>query len=470
MLHQIQNYIRRTPGLNIASKAMRGLGALLKPLTPRSLNGRFVLIIVTPVVLIQIASTWLYMERYSQQVTQRLSASVAGEIAFLIEATQPVQYNTGNNKGVLAESADLYRLARIHKNLTVRVEPHAVLPTRQPEVFFSFISAIMREQLETTIRRPIWFDLEKRPSIVEIQVQLDDAVMFVELRRSRIIATNWHNFLVWMVIATALFLGIAILFLRNQVRAILRLALAAENFGKGRDVPDFKPAGAREVRNAARAVIEMRDRVNAHVMQRTEMLAGVSHDLRTPITRMKLQLALLGDTPDIEDMKADLQEMEYMLQEYLDFARGQAGEESVPSDIAAVLEEIKASASIRGFDIEIETPDLPEFPLRRTAFKRCITNLVNNACAFGTEVKITVRHEDNAITICVDDNGPGIPADRREEAFRPFHRLDEGRNLDHGGSGLGLAIARDIARAHGGDIELGVSTLGGLMAVVSLPG
>lgn len=462
MLHQIQDFIRRTPGLNITSKAMRGLGALLKPLTPRSLNGRFVLIIITPVILIQIASTWLYMERYSQQVTRRLSASVAGEIAFLIEEADALADG--------AATSNLFRLAEKHKKLTVRLEPEATLPTRQPEVFFSFISAIMREQLETIIQRPIWFDLEKRPSIVEIQVQLEDAVMVIELRRSRIIATNWHNFLAWMVVATVLFLSIAILFLRNQVRAILRLGLAAESFGKGRDVPDFKPAGAREVRNAASAVIEMRDRINAHVMQRTEMLAGVSHDLRTPITRMKLQLAMLGASPDIEDMKADLQEMEYMLQEYLDFARGQAGEESAPQDIAAILGEIKTSAHIRGHDIEIEAPMLAEFPVRRTAFKRCITNLVNNASAFGTQVKVSATHDENGITICVEDNGPGIPAHRREEAFRPFHRLDEGRNLDHGGSGLGLAIARDIARAHGGDIELGDAPLGGLMATVTLPG
>lgn len=441
---------------------MRGLGALLKPLTPRSLNGRFVLIIVTPVILIQIVSTWLYMERYSQQVTRRLSTSVAGEIAFLIE-----DVDTLTNS---ADISNLFRLAEKHKKLTVRLEQDATLPSRQPEVFFSFISAIMREQLETIIQRPIWFDLEKRPSIVEIQVQLEEAVMVIELRRSRIIATNWHNFLVWMVVATVLFLSIAILFLRNQVRAILRLALAAESFGKGRDVPDFKPAGAREVRSAASAVIEMRDRVNAHVMQRTEMLAGVSHDLRTPITRMKLQLAMLGDTPDIEDMKADLQEMEYMLQEYLDFARGQAGEESAPANITTILGEIKTSATIRGHDIAIETPVALEFPVRRTAFKRCITNLVNNACAFGTEVKVSVIHDEYGIAICVEDNGPGIPAARREEAFRPFHRLDEGRNLDHGGSGLGLAIARDIARAHGGDIELEKSVLGGLMATVRLPG
>ena len=461
MIHRIQTFIRQTPGLNIPGHILRAAGALLKPLMPRSLYGRFVLIIVTPILLIQIVSTWLYMERYSQQVTQRLSTAVAGEIAFIIAETE---------KFGGKDQRELFRLAAIHKNLTIRIEKDATIPTYQPTVFFKFIPAIMSQQLEAKIQRPIWFDLEKRPSMVEIQVQLDGAVMYVELRRSQIIATNWHNFLVWMVIATALFLTIALLFLRNQVRAILRLGLAAENFGKGRDVPDFKPAGAREVRSAAKAVIEMRDRVNAHVMQRTEMLAGVSHDLRTPITRMKLQLAMLDDTPDIEDMKADLVEMEFMLQEYLDFARGQASENTALTNVSDVLKEIKASAAVRGREIQIEAPGALELPLRRTAFKRCVTNLVNNACNFGTQVTITATRDDSGITIAVEDNGPGIPPDRREEAFRPFHRLDEGRNLDNGGSGLGLAIARDVARAHGGDIELGQSDLGGLKAVVSLPG
>lgn len=461
MLQSIQTFIRQTPGLNIPGLILRKIGAALKPLMPRSLYGRFILIIVTPVILIQIVSTWLYMERYSQQVTQRLSSAVAGEIAFIIAETEKL----GD-----IDRTELFRLAEIHKNLTIRIEQDAHIPTYQPKVFFNFIPAIMSRQLEARIQRPLWFNLEKRPSIVEIQVQLDEAVMFVELRRSQIIATNWHNFLVWMVIATALFLTIGILFLRNQVRAILRLGLAAENFGKGRDVPDFKPAGAREVRNAARAVIEMRDRVNAHVMQRTEMLAGVSHDLRTPITRMKLQLAMLGDSSDIEDMKSDLAEMEFMLQEYLDFARGQAGEEAAPTDVTAVLHEISAGAAARGRKIEMGAPDTLEVPLRRTAFKRCITNLVNNACTFGTKVTVTATRNDNGIEVTVEDNGPGIPPDRREEAFQPFHRLDEGRNLDEGGSGLGLAIARDVARAHGGDIELGASELGGLRAVVKLPG
>lgn len=461
MLDRIQTFIRQTPGLNIPSRVLRTAGAVLKPLMPRNLYGRFVLIIVTPILLIQIVSTWLYMERYSQQVTQRLSSAVAGEIAFIIAERE----NLGD-----VDQRELFRLASLHKNLYIRVEKGATIPTYQPTVFFKFIPAIMSQQLEAKIQRPIWFDLEKRPSMVEIQVQLEDGVMYVELRRSQIIATNWHNFLVWMVLATTIFLTIALLFLRNQVRAILRLGLAAENFGKGRDVPDFKPAGAREVRSAAKAVIEMRDRVNAHVMQRTEMLAGVSHDLRTPITRMKLQLAMLGDTPDIDEMKADLVEMEFMLQEYLDFARGQASEDTTSTSISDVLNEIRASASIRGNEIEVTAPETMEIPARRTAFKRCITNLVNNACNFGTKVTVTAAREGGSVTISVEDNGPGIPPHRREEAFRPFHRLDEGRNLDHGGSGLGLAIARDVARAHGGDITLGESPLGGLKAVVSLPG
>ena len=463
MVGRLHEFMRSTPVIRLPERAFALLGSLLKPIMPRSLNGRFIFIIIAPVILIQIISTWLYMERYSQQVTRRLSNAVAGEIALLISVAEM--------QSSKEERAALFAKASEYEDLSVRFIDETKLPSPLPEGFFKFISSTMRTQLETNIAHPIWFDLEARPSWVEIRVLLDDTVMVVEVRRSRIIATNWHNFLVWMIVAAFLFVGIALLFLRIQVRAILRLSLAAENFGKGRDVPDFKPSGATEVRNASRAVIDMRDRINAHVSQRTEMLAGVSHDLRTPLTRMKLQLALLGDGQDIEDMKSDISEMEYMLQEYLDFARGQGAEETVLIRVADVLDEIRSGAERKGHMVLLTVPEALAFPLKRMAFKRCITNLVNNATNFGNRVEVEAMiTEGGALIVNVDDDGPGIPEDRREEAFRPFHRLDEGRNLDHGGSGLGLAIARDVAKGHGGDIELTEGPLGGLRAVVTLPG
>jgi two-component system osmolarity sensor histidine kinase EnvZ len=268
-------------------------------------------------------------------------------------------------------------------------------------------------------------------------------------------------------------LAVAIIFLRNQVKPIEHLALAAESFGKGRAVPDFKPHGAAEVRRAASAFILMRERIERHVQQRTEMLAGVSHDLKTPLTRLRLQIAMLKEDADTEAMAADLAQMEHMLNEYLDFARGEGGEAAEPTDVAIFLEEAVQDASRAransGSRIKlIATPHLI-LAVKRKALKRCLVNLIDNALKYGNQVEITARQTGRTVNIFVEDDGPGIPELQREEAFRPFHRLDESRNLQSGGVGLGLAIARDIARAHGGDVILEQSWLGGLKAVVRLP-
>ena len=268
-------------------------------------------------------------------------------------------------------------------------------------------------------------------------------------------------------------MGIAILFLRNQVRPIERLARAADSFGKGRAVPDFKPYGATEVRRAAQAFITMRERIERHVTQRTEMLAGVSHDLKTPLTRLKLALAMMPDgDAEIASMRGDIAEMEHMLDEYLAFARGEGGEES------AAHRSGRAGARRRGGRRQgaparrrspSPRPNMSPSASSAPACAACSANLLDNALKHGSKVAVSLQRDERMVEIAVEDNGPGIPEARREEAFRPFHRLDEGRNLQSGGSGLGLAIARDIARAHGGDIVLGKSALGGLKATIRLP-
>jgi two-component system osmolarity sensor histidine kinase EnvZ len=293
-------------------------------------------------------------------------------------------------------------------------------------------------------------------------------VLQTVVRRSRVYATNWHIFLVWMVITSVLLLGIAILFLRNQVRPILRLAYAAQAMGKGREVP-FRPAGAREVRIAAQAFIDMRDRLTRHIEQRTEMLAGVSHDLRTPLTRMKLHLALMGNGAEVAELRGEIAEMEHMLDEYLDFVRGAGGEEPQFIDLSELLAEICEDASLKGTTVSLKTPGPLHARVRRQAIKRCIANLVENAVAHAETVQVSVERQGGMITIAVDDDGRGIPADQREDVFRPFVRLDQSRNPNTGGVGLGLTIARDIARSHGGDVTLSESPLGGLRASVTLP-
>ncbi len=294
--------------------------------------------------------------------------------------------------------------------------------------------------------------------------------MHVLARRSQTYASNSHIFIVWMLGTSFVLLTVAILFLRNQIKPILRLSQAAESFGKGRPTPaDFKPRGAREVRQAAHAFIEMRDRIERHVEQRTVMLAGVSHDLRTILTRFKLQLAMFEETPELDAMRADVDEMQAMLEDYMAFAKGDSGEAIERVDIGEILSEVKTQAhGDRTIDIAVEDGPLV-VPVRRHAFKRAVANLVNNAARFADHVNVSAARHNGSLTIEVEDDGPGIPEDEREHVFRPFYRVDHARNQDSGSTGLGLAIAQDIARIHGGDITLDQSRLGGLKAVLKVP-
>jgi two-component system, OmpR family, osmolarity sensor histidine kinase EnvZ len=264
-------------------------------------------------------------------------------------------------------------------------------------------------------------------------------------------------------------LAVAILFLRNQIRPILRLAEAAESFGKGREVPDFRPRGAREVRRAAQAFLEMKARIERSIEQRTAMLAGVSHDLRTILTRFKLELELIGEGPEIDAMRRDVDEMSMMLEDYLAFARGDFGENAQPTDMANALEELRSDAERNGHAATTTFHGLPVVTVKPASFKRCLGNLVSNAARYGNAIAIKGHRDHRYLTITVDDDGPGIPLKMREEVFKPFLRLDDARNQDQGGTGLGLAIARDIARSHGGDISLGDSPMGGLRATVRVP-
>jgi two-component system osmolarity sensor histidine kinase EnvZ len=272
-----------------------------------------------------------------------------------------------------------------------------------------------------------------------------------------------------MVGTSSILLIVAVLFLRNQIKPILRLADAAESFGKGRDALNFRPRGAREVRRAAQAFIEMRMRIERSIEQRTAMLAGVSHDLRTILTRFKLELALIGDSPEVDGMRKDVDEMAGMLEAYLAFARGDSGEQAQPTDMAAALEELRSDAERNGHAATTIFHGLPVVTVKPAALKRCLGNLVSNAARHADAIAINGHRDHRWLTVMVDDDGPGIPQDMREEVFKPFLRLDTSRNQDEGGSGLGLAIARDIARSHGGDITLGDSPMGGLRATVRVP-
>jgi len=273
---------------------------------------------------------------------------------------------------------------------------------------------------------------------------------------------------VFWLVGTSLALAIiAAYFLRQQIRPIRRLAAAADSFGKGRTDVELKPAGAREVRQAASAFLMMRERILRQIGQRTQMLAGVSHDLRTPLTRMKLQLAMLGDGQGVAELKSDIADMERMVDGYLAFARGEGEEGVARTDLVAMINDVAASA--HGITVDVTTKGDLKVEVRPHALKRCLTNLVDNAQRYAKHVAITVQRMGRSVTVTIDDDGPGIAADSREAAFRAFFRLDPSRNPETGGTGLGLTIARDIARNHGGDLTLEDSPLGGLRAIVKLP-
>jgi two-component system osmolarity sensor histidine kinase EnvZ len=323
------------------------------------------------------------------------------------------------------------------------------------------------------VRRPFWIDTVGQSRHVEIRVKHPDAILRFLAVRTQTYASNSHIFLLWMVGSSVILLTVAILFLRNQIRPILRLAEAANAFGKGRAIADdFRPRGAREVRQAAQAFLEMRDRIKQHVEQRTTMLAGVSHDLRTVLTRFKLELAFMGEGPEVQSLKADVNEMQHMLEDYLAFARGDGGEEATPTNLRQLLEEIHDESQVYGTSIELKMRKRRDdliVPLKRQAFKRAITNLVSNAVRYGDQIVIRAATEGTWLRIEVDDNGPGIPSSERVNVFKPFYRIDRARNQNESNTGLGLAIARDIAKSHGGEITLGESSMGGLRAIISVP-
>ncbi|HMK41191.1 MAG TPA: ATP-binding protein [Methyloceanibacter sp.] len=429
---------------------------------PKGLYARALIIIIAPMVLLQSVLTFVFLERHWQTVTRRLSTVTVQNIAFLIDIYREYPQD--------ANAETLTRLAEEDLGLRVRFVPGEELPIANSKPFFDLLDTTLSDELTRQIGRPFWIDTVGRSNIVDIRIKLDDGVMHVLARRSQTYASNSQIFLLWMVGTSLVLLTVAILFLRNQIRPILRLSEAAESFGKGRPPPeDFRPRGAREVRQAANAFIEMRDRIERHVEQRTVMLAGVSHDLRTVLTRFRLQLALFEDSPELEALRSDVDEMQAMLEDYLAFAKGGSTEEIVRVDIGDILGEVKSQAH-GAKDIMVEIGNAPLIvPLRRHAFKRAVANLVNNAARFAEHVKVTAERRDGSLTVTVEDDGPGIPEAQREHVFRPFYRLDHARNQDSGSTGLGLAIARDIARIHGGDITLDRSPLGGLKAALKVP-
>jgi two-component system osmolarity sensor histidine kinase EnvZ len=434
---------------------------ILKRRTPTSLFGRSLLIIVLPIALMQIFGTWLFLDSYWQRVNSHLTEGLAGDIAWVMQGYE--------NDPTPAELKRLSDRAEQSLDLSIIFQPGGKLPTVRHSAPFG-IDRALSTALADRIDAPNWFDTTRYPGYVDIRVKVKDGVLRIIAPRDRAFATQAYSYIFYLTLLTFVLMTVAVLLIRNQVRAIERLAGAAEAFGRGADVP-FKPYGAREVRQAGLSFIAMKNRIQRYVDQRTTLLASVSHDLRTPLTRLKLELALADPGKRVEAMKGDVAEMEYMIDEYLAFARGEGGEALERVDLGPLLGEVSEGAVRAGAEVRVASDAGLAVTVRPNAIKRALSNLVMNAAAHGEHVQLAARATPaGGVEITIDDDGPGIPPDRFEEAFTPFGRLDEARNQNEKGVGLGLAIARDVARGHGGEVTLNRSPLGGLRAVLRLPG
>ncbi|MEO0549423.1 MAG: ATP-binding protein [Pseudomonadota bacterium] len=430
------------------------MGFRLRDYTPRGLYARLAALVAVPVLAIFAITTTYYYQEHITDVNEKLSQSIAREVGLIIDICE-------DDTHTVREESHVEEQLGLLLDCTF---PSDELWPQGARSGFAYAN-ILRAQLDSVVSRPVRVATIERGTVLDFRSDGEGATVRVLIDRKRALAANTHFTIVWVLLGTLFMLALAFGFLRNQVRSILRLTDAAKAFGRGRDLPGFRPSGATEIRDAARAVMDMRARLTAFADQRTAMLAGVSHDLRTPLTRLKLQLAIMEPSDEIAGARADLDDMASMLDEYLAFASGEEGEqpEEVRLDhIAKTVSERIDSAFV------VEAPSIT-VTARPMALTRTLSNLISNGVGYGDRCEVRLVKGPHMAEILIDDNGPGIPETERENAFRPFHRLNEARTQNVPGTGLGLTLARDFARAHGGDIRLEDSDIGGLRVRLRLP-
>ena len=445
---------------------MTRLDLSLRRMVPRGLLGRALLIILVPLVVLQAIALQLFYGSHLDVISRRLAAGVAGDVAMVVGLLE--------RETVEQDRTWIFREAAWRLDLSLAYEAGARLTQtgmRPPSMPLLPLEEDLATAMQERVRLPFDADWQSDPRSVIIRVQMKDGVLHVEVARKRLFSGTIYLFVIWLVGSSLLLFLVAALFMRNQVRALRKISAAAEAFGMGRTVGPMKPEGAAEVRQAATAFNRMEERIRRFVDSRTEMLAGISHDLRTPLTRLRLGLAMLPEVAreDAAAMTEDVEEMDRLIGVYLAFARGEGLEQPEETDLSALLRGVAAQQARGGEAIPFEGPETLLIELRAGAMRRCFGNLLHNARKHAARVTVTLTEQprgQNGIwaDISIDDDGPGIPEEAREDAFKPF------TSLSGGGTGLGLAIARDIARAHGGDVFLEDSPLGGLRARIRVPG
>ena len=430
---------------------------MIKHYLPKTLFGRSLMIIIMPLVLLQLVMVVIFYERHWESMTRQLVNNLAGDIALLVDVIHRVP-----------ESSKIRQIAKSQLDLDTKFLPKGSLPPAKEKTFP--LEDRLTYALKQKIDYPLIVDIEPH-KWTQVTVQMPSGVLHIHASRKRLYSPTTYIFVLWMIGSSLILVSVSVIFMRNQIRPIKQLADAADRFGKGQDVAVFKPSGAIEVRQAANAFNKMKRRIQRQISQRTEMLAGVSHDLRTPLTRMNLQADLMKDKKAAKGLKTDLDEMKRMIDGYLAFARGEGEETSVEVNFLEFLNDIVRQFKKAGKEIDFAADfDQPVvLMLRKTGMTRCLNNLISNAFQHGETVRMRLSQQKDMISVVIDDDGPGIPEELREDVFKPFYRLEASRNSKTGGMGLGLSLARDFARVHGGDIWLSENDMGGLRATVSIP-
>ena len=437
-----------------------GLNNFLKKTLPKSLFYRSLIIVAAPTIILQIIITIVFFDSVWIKANKGLTRSLVAEVKILSDV-----YDS-QNSSVINFLTEKYR-----NNFDFVINfKEGKLPQISSERKYSPMDRSLRRELKSIFGNSnYWFSTTKYEEIVEIKIKTDNGVIQILLPKEKIATSSFRLFILWITLPSILLISIAIIFLKNQTKPIVNLSKAAERFGKGDYINEFRPSGASEIRKAAYEFDRMVKRINRHLNQRTEMLSGISHDLRTPLTRLKLQLAMLEQKDISSKMTKDIDEMESMLNNYLQFAKSQVQEESSAINVNVFFEEIKKNRNNNNFHLNLSLSEEVVLVARRSALLRCFNNIIENGLNYGKNIYIQVNKSTNHLIVTVDDDGPGIPVNQYKNVFKPFYRLDKGRNLNHSGVGLGLSIAEDIVRSHGGGIQLGDSAYKGLQVKISLP-
>ena len=435
-----------------------GLNKILKNLFPKRLFYRALLIVAAPIIILQVVITIVFFDSLWIKTNKGMTRALVGEMKTFITAYDNGQYN--NN--------DLSGLFSIYLDLNVKFKPYEFTAKEQKNRWFSPIDRTLRRELKSMVgTENYWFDTTAYKELIHINIKHNLGYFEFFIPKDRVTSTSARMFALWITLPALLLITIAIIFLKNQTRPIINLAIAAEKFGRGENTDEYRPSGALEIRQAGLEFDKMRKRIMRHLNQRSEMLSGISHDLRTPLTRMKLQLALIKDKELSQIMSQDIDEMEKMLNEYLQFTSSNYVEKDETFNISQLVEDI--ITQYKNNNVSGETHPRVYMNGRKNLIKRCLNNLIDNAVKYAEKVSLKLSKKNNSILISIDDDGPGIPIDEYQNVFKPFYKIDKSRGDSKSSVGLGLSITSDIIKSHGGNISLEKSPLNGLRVKIFLP-